>query len=207
MGCEPDLIPYKDFFAALAYTTGGQYVPLRNARLLSKVIVGGAVEEISLDKLLEDAEKEVENQRAQGITDEKDLAEAVERKFKAEGRSTYQLKLNDSALESASDTVVTYSKFAKMSDLRSEFKKIEPEYPQFTAYAAVEPIEMLSESRVQLLDADNIPMSASAFIEPRYATASLEPQVYEEKYTVEQDTFNYQQSERLVKKILNKRKE
>ena len=37
VGCEPALTPYKQFFSALAYKTGGQYVPLRNANLLAKV--------------------------------------------------------------------------------------------------------------------------------------------------------------------------
>lgn len=37
IGCEPALVPYKQFFSALAYKTGGQYVPLRNANLLAKV--------------------------------------------------------------------------------------------------------------------------------------------------------------------------
>ena len=59
VGCEPSLQPYKDFFAALAFKTGGQYVPLRNAQLLAKVIVGGAVEEISLERLMADVEAEV----------------------------------------------------------------------------------------------------------------------------------------------------
>ena len=37
VGCEPAIGPYKEFFSALAYKTGGQYVPLRNANLLAKV--------------------------------------------------------------------------------------------------------------------------------------------------------------------------
>lgn len=37
VGCEPSIRNYRDFFMALAHTTGGQYVPLRNAQLLSQV--------------------------------------------------------------------------------------------------------------------------------------------------------------------------
>ena len=77
--------PYKEFFTDIAYTTGGQYVPLRNANLLSKVIVGGAVEEISLEKLLEEAQREVDTQTSMGITDERLLTEAVERSLKTKG--------------------------------------------------------------------------------------------------------------------------
>jgi hypothetical protein len=62
VGCEPAINTYKEFFVALSYKTGGQYVPLRNAQLLSKVIIGGAQEEISLEKLMEDVEAEVKAQ-------------------------------------------------------------------------------------------------------------------------------------------------
>jgi hypothetical protein len=40
VGCEPALLPYKQFFTAIAYKTGGQYVPLKNANLLAKVSTG-----------------------------------------------------------------------------------------------------------------------------------------------------------------------
>ena len=52
-GCEPSLVPYKDFFAALAYVTGGQYVPLSAAGALTAVIVGGAQEELSMEQWME----------------------------------------------------------------------------------------------------------------------------------------------------------
>ena len=57
VGCEPAITPYKDFFCAISYKTGGQYVPLRNANLLAKVIIGGTQEEISLEKLMENVAK------------------------------------------------------------------------------------------------------------------------------------------------------
>ena len=37
VGCEPSLTPYKDFFMAISHITGGQYVPLGKASLLSQV--------------------------------------------------------------------------------------------------------------------------------------------------------------------------
>ena len=87
VGCEPAITPYKDFFVAISYSTGGQYVPLRNAKLLSKVIVGGTVEEISLEKLMEDVQLDVDEQRSKGITDEKVLSEYVEGRLKSRGNS------------------------------------------------------------------------------------------------------------------------
>ena len=37
VGCEPAVHKYKEFYSAMAYITGGQYVPLRNANLLAQV--------------------------------------------------------------------------------------------------------------------------------------------------------------------------
>ena len=85
VGCEPALTPYKTFFAALAYKTGGQYVPLRNADLLAKVIVGGALEDINLEKLMEEARIEIEAQQAAGIVDEIELSRAVHSRLKSKG--------------------------------------------------------------------------------------------------------------------------
>ena len=63
--------------------TGGQYVPLRNADLLAKVIVGSAQEEISLERLLAEAEQEVRAQQQSGVVDEEALARAVETSLKS----------------------------------------------------------------------------------------------------------------------------
>jgi len=37
VGCEPSILKYRDFFMGLAHLTGGKYIPLENANLLSKV--------------------------------------------------------------------------------------------------------------------------------------------------------------------------
>lgn len=87
IGCEPAVSPYKEFFSALAYKTGGQYVPLSNASLLSKVIVYGTVEEISLEKLMDNAKKEFETQVKLGVKDEGVLADAIKNKLNLEGNS------------------------------------------------------------------------------------------------------------------------
>jgi Mg-chelatase subunit ChlD len=59
VGCEPSITPYKDFFTAIAYLTGGQYVPLTSAQLLTQVIIGGAQEELSLQQFMAQVEAEV----------------------------------------------------------------------------------------------------------------------------------------------------
>ena len=37
VGCEPSLTQYREFFMALSLITGGQYIRLQRARLLSQV--------------------------------------------------------------------------------------------------------------------------------------------------------------------------
>jgi hypothetical protein len=90
VGVEPSINPYKEFFVAIAYKTGGQYVPLRNAKLLSKVIIGGAQEEISLEKLMENVENEVRQQinSSSGKIKEEELHQLVFEKLS----STSKLK-------------------------------------------------------------------------------------------------------------------
>ena len=85
MGVEPLINPYKDFFVAKAYKTGGQYVPLRNANLLSKVIIGGVKEEISLEKLMEDVQNDVREKlsASSGIVNEEELYKSVFEKLSA----------------------------------------------------------------------------------------------------------------------------
>ena len=65
---------------ALAYITGGQYVPMINSKLLAKVIIGGVREEISLDRLMQDAlpdiDREMDKAKAEGV-DEKTKSKRI----------------------------------------------------------------------------------------------------------------------------------
>ncbi|KAI3386604.1 hypothetical protein SNEBB_001509, partial [Seison nebaliae] len=47
------------FYQAISYITGGQFVPLHDARLLAELIIGGMKEEIDINDHLEEVEKEV----------------------------------------------------------------------------------------------------------------------------------------------------
>lgn len=181
VGCEPAILPYKDFFSAIAYTTGGQYVPLRNAKLLSKVIVGGAVEEISLEKLMKDVQLDVEDQRNKGVTDEKELSDYVESRLKSRGATVFQMKLNNSELEQASKNAKKYSAMKSMKELRTEYKSERMD----------EPMAMYSAA----------PMHAFGATEMKGFGAAKE-----DSYTVEADTIQTSQVERMVKKALHRKK-
>ncbi|KAK6177183.1 hypothetical protein SNE40_015338 [Patella caerulea] len=126
VGCEPSITPYKEFFAALAYLTGGQYVPLMGAKALTQVIIGGAQEEISLERWMEDVNVEVE--RAVEEASDGDInVEAVTRRvwgaLKGRGARGKQLLRNRSALSGPSKEAKKLSTYANVADVRKDFKE------------------------------------------------------------------------------------
>jgi len=50
--------PTKDFFKAIALVSGGRFIGLENAKILPDIIIGGALEEMALEKLNKDIETE-----------------------------------------------------------------------------------------------------------------------------------------------------
>jgi hypothetical protein len=124
VGCEPAILKFKEFFAAMAYATGGQYVPLRNAKLLCSVIVGGAIEEISLERLMAEVQVQVEERRQKGVTDEAELAGYVEGMLREKGARACQLRMNDASVERASEVAVKFAKMDSISGVSQEFKEV-----------------------------------------------------------------------------------
>ncbi|CAH1799330.1 unnamed protein product [Owenia fusiformis] len=127
VGCEPAINRHRDFFMAIAHLTGGQYVPLRNAELLAQVIIGGAQEEISLQKLMEDVNIEVvqeyEAAGGEGAIDEEELSAKVYKKMQSKGAKTRQLRSHNAALPEANMKSKMYSKFTNMDDLRMNYEE------------------------------------------------------------------------------------
>jgi hypothetical protein len=64
---------------ALAFKTGGQYIPLGNCDNLSSIIVGSAKEEISLERLIAQVHEEVMREAALrgGPVDETELTRRI----------------------------------------------------------------------------------------------------------------------------------
>ena len=125
VGCEPSICPYKDFFMAVAYITGGQYVPLTKAQLLTKVIIGGAQEEISLEQLMSEVDEEVQAEIAAGREIDEDLfAQRVHTKLQSKGVKTKQLQRNFKSLEtvSAAPMAKKISNMKSMSEVKKNFK-------------------------------------------------------------------------------------
>ncbi|KAL3878646.1 hypothetical protein ACJMK2_030977 [Sinanodonta woodiana] len=123
VGCEPSISPFKEFFMAIAYMTGGQYVPLRKANMLTQVIIGGAREEMSLEQWMVEVDEEVQLELAAGrLVDETEIQERVFSKLKSKGAKTNVLMRNSKNIESASDNAKKLSELSSMEAIRKEFK-------------------------------------------------------------------------------------
>ncbi|CAD5115441.1 unnamed protein product [Dimorphilus gyrociliatus] len=73
VGCGSLAVKCRDFFMTIAHITGGQFIPLANARLLAKVIIGSAQEQISLEKLqgkVDDVVKQATDNGKKEISDD-----------------------------------------------------------------------------------------------------------------------------------------
>ena len=138
---------------ALAYITGGQYVPMVNARLLAKVIVGGVREEISLNRLMQDAlpdiDRELRQAEEEGV-DERGQARRLNALFASKNIRSKRIKnsygvLSDAATEG-------YAKCPDMAEMRIQFRIQSEKTPASPpAYA-----EMASEANYDLLEDEDI---------------------------------------------------
>lgn len=130
VGCEPAIIPYKEFFTAIAFLTGGQYVPLRSANALTQIIIGGAQEEMSLEKWMAEVDREVQEKTENGKeVDEKVVAKKIAAKLKKKGAKCKTLKKNNVALQEASMFSIVLSKCKSMAQIKGKFKL--PEWSLF----------------------------------------------------------------------------
>jgi hypothetical protein len=138
VGCEPAINKYRDFFMALVYITGGQYVPLAGSKMLTQVIIGGAQEEISLEKWMAEVDEEIKKEMEAGreINDE-EMSRVVHKKLKTKGAVSKHLTQNNVGLSIESEDVIGYSKMTNMADFRKNYK-----------VAAAPPIPMARSSDV-----------------------------------------------------------
>lgn len=100
IGCEPSLTPHKAFFMALCHLTGGQYCALGDAAQLSAAVVGGVREEISLERIMRQADAhmgELRDDMSEGAK-----ASYLQQQLKAKGLRTNHLKARCSSSSSSS---------------------------------------------------------------------------------------------------------
>lgn len=127
-GCEPSILAYKDFYLAVAHLTGGQYVPLEEARGLVKIIIYGSREEMSLKKFETEVEKEIEVLKKSGrVLNEDELSTILHKRWETRGEKTKQLTLNQRGLATAKSSA-TAMDITKMGfeDVKTLYKTTTP---------------------------------------------------------------------------------
>lgn len=125
VGCEPSITPYMQFFIALCLITGGQYVPLDNANKLSNVIIGGAREEMSMEKMMADAHNEYMKEVAEkgGRVDEDELTKRIHSVINKKNDLNTGLKDHIVNIQ-ISDSVKEISKAENLSDLLTKASEL-----------------------------------------------------------------------------------
>jgi hypothetical protein len=116
-------VPYRDFFMSIAYITGGQYVPMVNAKLLAQVIIGGVREEISLERLMQNAEEDINREMQQAEAegaDENEITSRVNRLLVTKNLRVKQMENLAGATSSVAKE--SYSRCVDMKELRSQYK-------------------------------------------------------------------------------------
>jgi hypothetical protein len=149
------LVRYRDFFMALAYITGGQYVPMVNSKLLAKVIIGGVREEISLDRLMQDAmpdiDREMQQAEAEGVND-KIKTKRLNDMFTSKNIRSKRMKNSYGALSSAATD--GYAKCPDMAEMRIQFRLQSTATPTVLDNSAYS--ELSSETNYDILEDETI---------------------------------------------------
>ena len=120
-GCEPGLMPSRKFFMALCLITGGQYVPLRNANNLTKLIIGNTREELSMEKMMAQVHDEVMKEAVEkgAKVDEDHLTKRIHQLFNSGSATSsppYALnKLKDFETFEITDDIKSLSKLRRLS--------------------------------------------------------------------------------------------
>ena len=94
MACEPALSGYQfatDFFRAITLISSGIMVPLTTASLLSHVIVGSALEQMDMERLIDEVGLAVANRVHVGGETVDDVARELHEKLLLRNESTKQL--------------------------------------------------------------------------------------------------------------------
>jgi hypothetical protein len=185
---------------SIAYITGGQYVPMVNSKLLAQVIIGGVREEISLERLMQDAQEDIDREMKQAEADGADEAEIttrVNRLLKTKNSRVTQM--NNLAGATSSVAKERYSKCADMSELRSHYKvetPPEPVYPKRMTREAV---------RRGARGGDGAGVTEEASLPLSYSAAAA-PASAEMNYDLKEDeAVSMAQTERIVQRMRNKR--
>lgn len=228
VGVEPSINAYKEFFAAMAYITGGQYVPMRDPRQLINVIIGGAQEELSLKEFKTEVENEIEQVIDNGgVYDEDEIAQAVYQKLESRGAKSTHLVKNKKGLKGPNKLTLRLAKVSSMEQVRKKMEKkikqrksrlysrrhMSSRAPDTRRYrkSRLERPEITSMHEHTEMDSFGLPGSLPMYSmaldehEPRKSKSKMKKKK-KESYSTEKSTVSLDQIHRLVKKLSFKRK-
>ncbi|KAJ1555432.1 hypothetical protein HK096_010298 [Nowakowskiella sp. JEL0078] len=105
VACEPALSNYRfgvDFFKAITQITGGMLLPLTSASLLPEVVIGGAREQMDLERKLNDIKLEAERIKEQngGVIDDDQMVKKLFAFQSKRGVQTTQLTVESPYMDS-----------------------------------------------------------------------------------------------------------
>jgi len=133
VGCEPILSSQyrfaRTFFESIAELTTGQYCTLGSAAMLADVIIGGAREEMALEKLLAAAKEELElgAQRGEISLDDDDACEEyMSRKMQSKGYRASSLQCAGAELAPVSAEAKSWSKLTSLKEVREKTSAMAP---------------------------------------------------------------------------------
>eukprot|EP00743_Colponemidia_sp_Colp-15_P000535 GILK01000602.1.p1 GENE.GILK01000602.1~~GILK01000602.1.p1 ORF type:complete len:437 (+),score=52.86 GILK01000602.1:88-1398(+) len=127
VGCEGALGSYqfaRDFLISIAEITQGQAITLASAGLLSDVILGGAREEMALEKLMHDVQREIEQVRHETpAISEEEVTDRVQSMFAARNIKSKQM-IHDNVVDAPWKEHIKKGK--NMSEVRAALSAAAP---------------------------------------------------------------------------------
>jgi hypothetical protein len=113
----------RTFFESVAEATHGQYVTLGSSTMLASVIIGGAAEELALERLMAAARKELEEGVRRGavaLDDKEACSSYLCAEINSMGFRSKQLQRNGKELEEHSAEAKEWSTCATLSEVRAK---------------------------------------------------------------------------------------
>ena len=108
----------------IAHITGGQYVPMVDANRLAEMIVGGVREEISIDRVMHTAQRDIAREMRKAASDGIDdieTARRLQRVFSDKKIVVNRMKNDGGAPSKAAEEC--YSKCVDMTDIQEQYKQ------------------------------------------------------------------------------------
>ncbi|KAH8924105.1 hypothetical protein BT69DRAFT_1333300 [Atractiella rhizophila] len=129
VACEPALSGYSyalDHFRALSDITSGVLLPLTTAALLAHVIVGSALEQLDMERLIREVGETIAQKIHQGQESVDDVARQLHETLLLRNESTKQLRVEDIYRDTPESrhNVQTYINAPDLATARTQLKRV-----------------------------------------------------------------------------------